>query len=186
MSFIAGLTGNAGVVSAKELTMEYEKIIIEGEFIEIGFKLFRDVFIFTNKRLILVDRQGLTGKKTEYLSILYKSIARFSIETAGHFDLDAELKIWISSENIPSVSKKFNREVNIYDVQKVLAYHLIDSDGSRRAIPESASEVIMPEIKNETILSNESDKSMEERRCSQCGAELPEGRRNCSKCGKFN
>jgi len=55
------------------------------------------LFIFTNKRLILVDKQGITGKKIEYFSVVYKSISRFSIETAGNFDLDAELKIWISS-----------------------------------------------------------------------------------------
>ena len=90
---------------------------------EIGFKLIRDTFIFTNKRLILVDKQGLSGKKTEYLSIGYKSISRFSIETSGHFDLDAELKIWISSEQQASIQKKFNKKVNIYDVQKILAKH---------------------------------------------------------------
>ena len=86
-----------------------------------GFKLFRDIFMFTNKRLILVDIQGLTGSKIEYKSIPYKSISRFSIETTGTFDLDAELKIWISSESLPSVSKKFNKSINVYDVQKYLA-----------------------------------------------------------------
>ncbi|MFQ3214590.1 MAG: hypothetical protein ACI9XJ_000127 [Marivirga sp.] len=75
--------------------------------------------------MILVDKQGVTGKKTEYLSIGYKSISRFSIETAGTFDLDAELKIWISSEQNPSIVKKFNKAVNVYEVQKVLASHVI-------------------------------------------------------------
>ncbi len=51
----------------------------------------------------------------------YKNISRFSLETSGAFDLDAELKIWISSENTPSVSKKFNKSVNVYDIQKYLA-----------------------------------------------------------------
>lgn len=125
MGLLNALMGNAGVVTADELSKEYGNIITEGETVEIGFKLVRDVFIFTDKRLILVDKQGITGKKTKYLSILYKSIARFSIETAGHFDLDAELKIWISSENVPSISKKFNKKVNIYDLQKVLASHLL-------------------------------------------------------------
>lgn len=125
MSLLKGLLGNAGVVDPEKLTAEYENILTEGEFIEVGFKLIRDVFIFTNRRLILVDKQGITGKKTEYLSILYKSISKFSIETAGNFDLDAELKIWVSSEKEPSVSKKFNKKVNIYDLQKVLANHLV-------------------------------------------------------------
>jgi len=125
MSLISGLTGNAGSASSDQLMKEYDKIIADGELIEIGFKLVRDVFIFTNKRLILVDKQGLTGKKTEYLSISYKSISRFSIETSGHFDLDAELKIWISGEQSPSISKTFNKKTNIYDLQKVLASYVL-------------------------------------------------------------
>jgi hypothetical protein len=90
-----------------------------------GFKLIRDSFIFTNKRLILVTVQGITGSKTEYLSIAYKSISRFSVETAGTFELDAELKIWVSSEVNPSIVKQFNKSVNVYDVQKLLAHHVL-------------------------------------------------------------
>ena len=125
MGLFSSLLGNAGVASPQQLTDEYTKLLADGEIIEIGFKLIRDTFIFTNKRLILVNKQGLTGKKVEYLSISYKSISRFSNETAGHFELDAELKIWISSETTPSVVKKFDRQVNIYDLQKVLAQHVL-------------------------------------------------------------
>ena len=126
MGFLSNLLGNAGVATVEELNKEFGNLLTDNESIEIGFKLFRDVFIFTNKRLILVDKQGITGKKIEYLSVVYKSITRFSIETAGNFDLEAELKIWISSEVNPSVSKKFNKQVNIYDVQKVLASHVLN------------------------------------------------------------
>ena len=126
MGFLSNLLGNAGVATVDELSKEFGNLLTDNESIEIGFKLFRDVFIFTNKRLILVDKQGITGKKINYLSVVYKSISRFSIETAGNFDLDAELKIWISSEVNPSVSKKFNKQVNIYDLQKVLANHVLN------------------------------------------------------------
>jgi hypothetical protein len=124
MSLFSKLLGNAGVANPDELLKDYRNLLGENELIEIGFKLFRDVFIFTNKRLILVDKQGITGHKVEYLSILYKSISRFSVETAGHLDLDAELKIWISSEPEPSIRKKFNKQVNIYDLQRILAQHV--------------------------------------------------------------
>lgn len=125
MGLFASLMGNAGVVSQEDLTNDYGKILTEGEVMELGFKLIRDTFIFTSKRLIVVDVQGITGSKMEYLSIGYRSITRFSIETAGHFDLDAELKIWIASEATPSIVKRFNRSVNVYDVQKVLALHVL-------------------------------------------------------------
>jgi hypothetical protein len=126
MGLFSSLLGNAGVANPEELNQEYSKLLCENEIIEVGFKLLRDVFIFTNKRLILVDKQGITGKKIQYLSVAYKSISKFSIETSGHFDLEAELKIWISSETLPSVEKKFNRSVNIYDLQKVLAKHVLN------------------------------------------------------------
>jgi hypothetical protein len=125
MGLFSALLGNAGAVSQEELTKKYGQLLTEGEAIELGFKLIRDTFIFTSKRLILVDVQGLTGSKTEYKSIAYKSITRFSIETAGTFDLDAELKIWVSSEKEPSIVKQFNKSVNVYDVQKVLAGHVM-------------------------------------------------------------
>ncbi|MDD3045234.1 MAG: PH domain-containing protein [Candidatus Delongbacteria bacterium] len=124
MGFFSGLLGNASAVSVEDLEKEYGKLICENEKIEIGFKLIRDMFIFTNKRLILVDKQGLTGKKVDYHSISYKSITHFSVETAGHFDLDAELKIWISSAQVP-IQKQFNKTVDIYEVQKILAGYVL-------------------------------------------------------------
>ncbi|CAM4126713.1 PH domain-containing protein [Cytophagaceae bacterium 50C-KIRBA] len=125
MGLFSAILGNAGTVSPDQLQKDYAKILIDGEGIEIGFKLLRDTFIFTNRRLILIDKQGITGSKTEYKSINYKSISRFSVETAGTFELDAELKIWISGEANPSIIKQFNKSVDVYEVQKVLAFHVL-------------------------------------------------------------
>lgn len=125
MGLFSAILGNASTVSQEELMKQYGQLLLDGEEIELGFKLIRDTFIFTSKRLILIDRQGLTGSKTEYKSISYKSISRFSVETAGTFELDAELKIWISSETQPSITKQFNKSVNVYEVQKVLAHHVL-------------------------------------------------------------
>jgi hypothetical protein len=125
MGLLSGLMGNASIVDSSQIQSEYSHLLIEGEVIELGFKLIRDMFIFTSKRLILVDVQGLTGSKIEYKSVTYKSISRFSIETAGTFDLDAELKIWVSGEQLPSIQKQFTKAVNVYDVQKVLAKHVL-------------------------------------------------------------
>lgn len=121
MGLLNKILGNASEVSAEQLLKKYGRLLIEGEQIELGFSLLRDVFMFTNKRLILIDIQGLTGSKVEYKLLPYKNISRFSLETSGTFDLDAELKIWISSENLPSVSKKFNKSIDVYEVQRYLA-----------------------------------------------------------------
>jgi hypothetical protein len=125
MGLFSAILGNAGSVNQEDLVKEYGNLLIDNEEIELGFKLIRDMFIFTSKRLILIDKQGLTGSKIEYKSISYKSVSRFSVETAGTFDLDAELKIWISGEAQPSIKKQFNKSVNVYEVQKVLAFHVL-------------------------------------------------------------
>lgn len=121
MGLFDKILGNAGEVDHEKLMKEYGHLLISEEVIEMGFVLMRDVFMFTSHRLILIDKQGLTGKKIEMKSMPYKSVSRFSLETAGTFDLDAELKIWISSENLPSVSKKFSKGVDVYKVQRLLA-----------------------------------------------------------------
>jgi len=124
MGLFSGLLGNAGVVDPQKLSKDYGKLLSDGETIDVGFIVLRDTFIFTNKRLLLVDIQGITGQKISYMSISYSKITKYSIETAGTFDLDAELKIWVGSDPVP-ISKKFNKSVNIYDLQQVLAKYAL-------------------------------------------------------------
>ncbi|MGG5252806.1 PH domain-containing protein [Neobacillus sp. SM06] len=124
MGLFDGMIGNAAEINIEEVQRDFTKILASNERIEKAYKLIRDLFIFTNKRLILVDKQGLTGKKVEYHSIPYKNITHFSIETAGHFDLDAELKIWISGNALP-LQKQFNKSLNIYELQSILAEYVL-------------------------------------------------------------
>lgn len=124
MGLLNALLGNASEVSLEALNKDFGHLLADGEQIEAGYQLIRDGFFFTNKRLVYIDKQGVTGKKISYMSIMYKNISRFAVETAGNFDLDAELKIWISGEALPSVNLQFNKNVNVYNVQKILIKHL--------------------------------------------------------------
>jgi hypothetical protein len=124
MGFLDGLMGNAAEVNIDKLEKDLEMILCEGEEIERAYVVIRDSFVFTNRRLLLIDKQGLTGKKVEYHSIPYKSITHFSVETAGHFDLDADLKIWISGTQMP-IEKEFRGDKSIYNVQRALAHYVL-------------------------------------------------------------
>lgn len=124
MGLLDGLLGNASEIETSKIDGEFAQVLASGEQIEKAYQLIRDLFVFTNKRLILVDKQGLTGHKVEYHSLPYKNITHFSVETAGHFDLDAELKIWISGSPAP-IQKRFNKNLNIYLVQGVLASYVL-------------------------------------------------------------
>ena len=124
MGLFDGLLGNASKIDNATIQQEFAPVLAEGEVVEHAYKLIRDLFVFTNKRLVLVDKQGLTGSKVEYHSIPYKNITHFSVETAGTFDLDAELKIWISGTPTP-IQKTFNKKLSIYEVQSVLAGYVL-------------------------------------------------------------
>lgn len=71
-------------------------LLAHGEEILDSYKSMRDGVVFTTMRIIIINVQGLTGKKVDYTSIPYKRINVYSIETAGTFDLDAELDLFIS------------------------------------------------------------------------------------------
>ena len=116
--------GNASEVDVRKLQPVLDAILTEGEEVIRGFRLVRDLFIFTDKRLVLIDYQGLMGKKAEYHSIPYKSISHFSVETAGTFDADAEMKIYISSNPTP-IEREFKRGTDIIGVQKTLAQFVL-------------------------------------------------------------
>lgn len=124
MGLLDGMLGNASKIDASKIQAEFSQILAPGERVEHAYQLIRDYFVFTDKRFVLVDKQGVTGSKVEYHSIPYRSITHFSIETAGTFDLDAELKIWIAGKQLP-VQKQFNKRLSIYEVQSVLASYVL-------------------------------------------------------------
>lgn len=122
MGLLDGLLGNASEVSVASVAEELAPIIGETETIQQVFKVIRDMYVFTNKRLILIDKQGVTGRKVDYHSIPYQQITQFKIETAGHFDLDAELKIWVSGQEQP-IEKELKKDSGV-GIQKTLATYM--------------------------------------------------------------
>lgn len=120
MGLLSRMLGNAAEADIADVEQDLTRILAEGEKVERAFALMRDLFIFTDRRVILVDKQGLTGMKTEYQSIPYRAITRFSVETAGPTDIESELRVWISGTAAP-VQKTFKRGGAIFEVQQALA-----------------------------------------------------------------
>lgn len=124
MGILDGIMGNASELDVNELAEELAPILADGESVDMAYKLIRDMFVFTNKRLILIDKQGLTGSKVSYQSVPYKAITQFSVETAGRFDMDAELKIYISGQSEP-ISQELKRGTDVVAIQKSLANRVL-------------------------------------------------------------
>jgi hypothetical protein len=95
----------------------YGPVVMAGEQIEMEFKGLRDGAIFTDRRLMVYNKQGLMGKKVEIASFPWKAITAFSVENSGTFDLDAEFKICGSGWGVCEVM--FTKGT---DVKRVLNY----------------------------------------------------------------
>lgn len=122
MGLLDAVLGNASEVDVEEVREELAPIIGESESIEKVYKLIRDMFVFTSGRLILIDKQGMTGRKVSYHSIPYRAITQFTLETAGHFDMDAELKIWVSGQSEP-IEQELKKDT-VVGIQQALANHM--------------------------------------------------------------
>ena len=120
MGLLGTLLGHATDVTPEESREHLEGILLPDEPVEVAFKVVRDLFVFTDKRLILVDKQGLTSRKVDYLVVPYRAITSYSIETAGTLDMDSELKIWTSGRAEP-IQKTLKRGANIRGIQAAIA-----------------------------------------------------------------
>ena len=114
---------NAKVMKLREVdSIKFEDtiqpILITGETIVACFQSVRDYVVFTSKRMITVNVQGLTGKKCDYTSLPYSKIQTFSIETAGWFELDSELELWFSG--LGKVRLEFLGSKRIKDICRLI------------------------------------------------------------------
>ena len=133
MSLLQRIAGNAAPLDPEVVRAQYDQLFLDSEEVQLAYSLFRDVVILTDFRYIEIDVQGLRGKKIQYFSLPYKSIAAFAVESAGTFDLDAELKIWASGVSALTkdassagcaVLRRFSSGVDVYLVERVLAHHV--------------------------------------------------------------
>ena len=124
MGLLQKLAQNAQQVDVSTVQAELQPLLIENEKVEIAFKIIRDQIIFTNLRLITIDKQGLTARKVDYRSIPYDKIVQLSKESAGILDLDAELKIWVASMSEP-LKFEFSKDAPINDVYQLLSEKIL-------------------------------------------------------------
>ena len=98
-------------------------LFIEGEQLIGCYKGVRDYVVFTNKRVIAVNVQGVTGKKKDFTSLPYAKVQAFSVETAGHLDLDSELDLWFSG--LGMVRFEFTGGSDIVQIGKLIGMYIL-------------------------------------------------------------
>ena len=121
-----GLLGGSREDAARSVSRRehsvWTRLLAPGEQVQELYRLPRTTFLFTSRRLILVE-EAMTGRRVDYLSIPYRSITHFAVEAGGVFAADADLRIWVAGRTSP-VEKSFGADVDVYAVQALLAQHL--------------------------------------------------------------
>lgn len=98
-------------------------MFVPGEEIIGTYQALRDGVVFTNKRIIAINVQGITGKKKDFTSLPYSKIQAYSVETAGALDLDSELELWFSG--IGKVKLEFVSRANVSEICKMISLHVL-------------------------------------------------------------
>ncbi len=115
-------------VEAEDVQRDYAQALLPGEHVLVAFRSVRDLVFLTNYRFALVDVQGLTGRKIDIMTVPYRSITRYCVETAGTFDLDADIRIWVTGDPEP-IEVKVGRRGNVAQVQQILARAVLSPRG---------------------------------------------------------
>jgi hypothetical protein len=139
-SLAAGFFNNSKEIEAEEINVKLHSdipLLLEEEKVLRAFRQARDMFVYTNRRYLIIDTKGLSGQRVKYKSVPYKYIHGFEFETCGHLDKDAEVYTYTS------ISKIFNdgiprsvdllttkqsilvKNTDIYEIGKLLADHTI-------------------------------------------------------------
>lgn len=105
-----------------EYAERVSSLLLDSERVVGSYKSMRDGVVFTNKRIIAVNVQGLTGSKKDFTSLPYKNIVAYSVETSGTFDLDSELEIYFSA--LGTVKFEFTGKTAIVEISKLISAHI--------------------------------------------------------------
>lgn len=104
---------------------EVEAMLIAGEQVEFAFQTIRDQLIFTNKRIIAVDVQGITGKRKSFSTMPYSKIQFFTVQTVGFIEIfpDSELQIMFSNGFMASF--EFKSAVDVAKISRLLSEYVL-------------------------------------------------------------
>lgn len=112
---------NLSPITPKELDADVRELLIEGEKVACAFKTIRDQLVFTNKRIISIDVQGLTGKRKSYSTMPYSKVQYFTIQTPGFIELFPDSELFLQFTNGFTATFEFKGKVNIAGIGRMLS-----------------------------------------------------------------
>ena len=113
-------------INISDVRSEINGLLINGEEIVAAFKTVRDQIIFTNKRIIAVDVQGITGRRKSYSSLPYTKIQYFAIQTPGFMELIPDCELYIMFSNGFTTTFEFKGNVDIGAIGRMISEYVLD------------------------------------------------------------
>jgi len=123
IDFQNGTFFKLGYVDKSEAQPLVAPMLLDGESVMIAARALRDYVVFTDKRIIAINVQGISGKKRDFTSLPYSKIQAWSIETAGTFDLDSELELWFSG--LGKVKLEFKGKFDVAYLNKLIGHFVL-------------------------------------------------------------
>lgn len=120
MNLLDAILGNDQSISTGDAQHALEEVLIPQEYVVHASRIIRDLFVLTNLRVIIVDKQGITVRKQAVHSIPYKSIVYITVENAGTLDMEAELTLRVTG-GAEMVRRRFSRNTDIWEMQRLLS-----------------------------------------------------------------
>ena len=106
-----------------EVSRQVAPLLISGEEIISSYKTIRDFVVFTTKRVIAVNVQGITGSKKDFTSLPHSKVQAYSVETSGTFDLDSELEMYFSA--LGKVKFEFRGNSDIVKIGQIISEYVL-------------------------------------------------------------
>ena len=126
INFNTNSAWNLKPISTGEVRAEVSGLLIPGEKIAAGFKTIRDQLIFTNKRVISIDVQGITGARKSYASLPYSKIQFFAIQTPGFMEAVPDSELVLTFSNGFTATFEFKGNVDIGEIGRMISEFVLD------------------------------------------------------------
>ena len=125
ISFNKASVFNLTPIDPRSVVDEVNGLLIEGEFVNQAFKTVRDQMIFTNKRIIAIDVQGITGARKSFSSLPYSRIQYFAIQTPGFIEIIKDSELFLMFSNGYTATFEFKGNVDIGAIGRMISEYVL-------------------------------------------------------------
>lgn len=126
ISFNTNSVWNLKPIALESVRNEVTGLMIQGENPVMAFQTVRDQLVFTNKRIISIDVQGLTGKRKSFGSMPYAKIQYFSIQTPGFLEIFPDSELYIMFTNGFTATFEFKGSVDIGFIGRMISQYVLE------------------------------------------------------------